>query len=285
VTLSTPQQPPETVAIPAGKIFVTSYGHIQIETVSSLVGMAIHATKMGLDNVGWEYVSGLLVDKTRNEAAAELLRSPAQWLWFIDGDMQFGPNLIEYMLSTAFETAPWADIVGGYCNLRGFPYLPTIDRGSGLWESHDANIGPVEVIRTGGACLLVKRHVFEKMVYPWFGVRPASQPIDNLAEVDNFMRLKYDGVNPFANDEKWKKAVAIAAENSRASRGAHPSQRMHAVGEDSCFADKAKALGFRIVVQTNAVCQHIDKKVIGPADHMKAMAEARKNEQMLVGAA
>ena len=270
--------------IPSGKIFVTSYGQVQVETVASLVQMAIHATKMGLDNIGWEWVSGMLVDKTRNESASELLKSPAQWLWFLDADMQFQPNLIEHILSAAFQECPWADIVGGYCNLRGFPYLPTIDRGNGQWESHDANIGPLEVIRTGAACLLVKRHVFEKMAYPWFGVRPASQPIENFAEVDNFLRMKYDGVNPFANDPKWKKILAIAAENSRVTKGGPDSTRMHSVGEDSNFCDKAKALGFRIVVQTNAVCHHIDKKIIGPADHTKALQEARENERLLVGA-
>lgn len=275
---------PNDVKVPSGKIFVTSYGTIQVETAASLVAMAIHATKMGLDNVGWEWVSGLLVDKTRNESATELLKSPAQWLWFLDADMQFEPSLIEHMLSTAFQTSPWADIVGGYCNLRGFPYLPTIDRGSGQWEPHDAKVGPLEVIRTGAACLLVKRHVFEKMAYPWFGVRPASQPIDNLTEVDNFLRIKWDGVNPFAADPKWRKTVAIAAENSRATKGAHDSARMSSVGEDSNFCDKAKALGFRIVVQTDAVCHHIDKKIIGPADHTKALQEARDNERLLVGA-
>ena len=289
----------DNIKIPSGKIFCTTYGTIQIETAASLVQMAIHATKMGLDNIGWEWVSGLLVDKTRNESAAELLKSKAEWLWFIDGDMQFQPNLIEHMLSTAFSESPWADIVGGYCNLRGFPYLPTIDCGSGAWEPHDANIGPVEVIRTGAACLLVKRHVFEKMAYPWFGVRPASQPIDNFAEVDNFLRMKYDGVNPFADDPKWKKAIMIAAENSKVTKTGivnipgmpsqkiplldHDSQRMHSVGEDSNFCDKAKALGFRIVVQTNAVCHHIDKKVIGPIDHMEALQKLRDNERLLVG--
>ncbi len=274
----------QKVRVPAGTIFVTSYGQIQVETAASLVAMSIHATKIGLDNIGWEWVSGMLVDKTRNESATELLKSKAEWLWFIDGDMQFEPRLIEHMLSTAFETSPWADIVGGYCNLRGFPFLPTIDRGSGQWEPHDANIGPLEVIRTGAACLLVKRHVFEKMAYPWFGVRPASQPIENFAEVDNFLRMKYDGVNPFAADPKWKKAIAIAAENSKPSKRAHESQRHHNVGEDSNFCDKAKALGLRIVVQTNAVCHHIDKKIIGPKDHMEAIGKARENERVLVGA-
>lgn len=276
---------PEETKIPAGTIFVTSYGTLQIETAGSLVQMAIHATKLGLDNIGWEWVSGMLVDKTRNESATHLLKSKAEWLWFIDGDMLFQPNLIDHMLSAAFTDCAWADIIGGYCNLRGWPYLPTIDCGSGVWEAHDANIGPVEVIRTGGACLLVKRHVFEKMAYPWFGVRPASQPIENFAEVDNFLRTKFDGVNPFANDPKWKKAVAIAGENSRQTLGVHESQRVHSVGEDSNFCDKAKALGFRIVVQTNAVCQHIDKKIIGPTDHMEALGKARESERLLVGAA
>ncbi|KKK47120.1 hypothetical protein LCGC14_3158410, partial [marine sediment metagenome] len=47
---STPQQPASEIKIPGGKVFVTSYGQITVETTFSLVNMAIRAVKMGLDN-------------------------------------------------------------------------------------------------------------------------------------------------------------------------------------------------------------------------------------------
>ena len=273
--------------VPPGLAAITTYGTITAETANSITQMVDHNHKRGLTNIDIRFVHGNLVDKTRNEAAREMLANPAfQYLFMLDADMQWGPNLAEIMLTTAFgdPSTKDFDIIGGYCNLRGEPYLPTIDTGTGTWEPHDAGIGPVEVIRTGGACLLVKRHVFERMEYPWFGVRPTPRPIDMITEVDNYARIKFDGQNPFEGDQ-WNALLKCArddAVNQRA-RNPHPRDWTGTVGEDSNFTDKAKAMGFRIIVQTNAVCGHVDRKVIWPDDHAQALKRARERQKWYVG--
>lgn len=273
------------IAIPPGVIAVTTYGPIRAETAASLLEMRAFAEGKGLKNIHWTFVYGNLVDKTRNEAVQALLASQGQWLWFIDADMQFAPDLIEHMLLCAFGTHQDADIVGGWCPLRGEPYLPTIDRGSGTWEPTDAGSGPVEVIRTGGACLLVKRRVFEHMEYPWFGVRHAGRPLDAMCDLDGFARQRFDGRNPFEKLPEWRKLFECARES--AAQGfdpkASPGWNLSTVGEDSAFCDKAKALGFKIVVQTNAVCNHVDRKIITPADHASAMKALRAREKAASG--
>lgn len=280
----------DQVEIPAGVIALTSYGVITLDTTHSLLEMRGYAERIGLRNVTWMPIHGNLVDKARNDAVIQFLKSDAQWLWFLDGDMKFQPNLIEIMLRTAYqyEATKDFDIIGGYCNLRGGNYLPTIDTGTGTWEPHDAGLGPKEVIRTGGACLLAKRHVFERMRYPWFGVRPAPRPIEMLMEVDNYARCKFDGRNPFQQLEAWGQIVRCAAEDAARGHATEDAGRDWAghssVGEDSNFADKARALGFRIVVQTNAVCEHVETRAIGPKDHTKATRELLKRQRYYAGA-
>lgn len=266
-----------TLEIKPGLIFVTTYGVIQMETAQTLVNLARHLERRGLQNVDIQFVSGTLVDKARNEAVQRLLASKAQWLWFIDADMAFDVSVVDLILQTAFRDCEWADIVGGYCNLRGEPYLPTIDRGTGTWETVDPGIGSIEVMRTGSACVLAKRHVYEKMREPWYGVRPVPRAIDVIYEMDNYANQHCDGTNPLRQYPEWKQLEKCAVEET----GSKPA--LSTVGEDSGFCDRAKGMGFRIVVQTNAIVSHIDKKVIGPGDFQKAMKDRREAEDAVCG--
>lgn len=277
----------QEVKVPPGHIIVTTHGAIREETVASMLALKEHIIK---DNLPAQLypVSGNLVDKARNEAVMQMLGDRnAAWLLQIDADMQFQPDIVDKLLVTAYRDLPWADIVGAWCPLRGAPYLPTIDTGTGTWEATLPGQGPLEVIRTGGACILAKRHVFERMEAPWYGVRPAPRPIDMLAEFDNFCRIKFDGRNPFMTLPEWAALERCAAEEARNQRAAAPQgvgmQWYNTVGEDSNFTDKARALGFRIVVQTNAVCGHVDRKVIGPKDHRDAIRRLEEEQDLVCG--
>ena len=145
------------VEVPPGMVAITTWGMITAETAQSLLEMRAFCELNGLNNIVWTWVSGSLVDKARNEAARTFLGARVRdqalgWLCFIDADMVFPANILDLLLATAYKQTPWADIVGAYCQLRGKPYLPTTDFGSGLWESSDPHCGPMEVIRTGSAC-------------------------------------------------------------------------------------------------------------------------------------
>ena len=266
----------EQFAVEPGVIFVTTYGSVTVETTQSLVLLTRHIERQGLNNIDIRLVVNTLVDKARNECVQQMLNTPAKWMLFIDADMDFKPEILNVLLETAFNSCKWADIVGGYCCLRGWPYMPTMDTGTGTWEPWEYNIGPREVMRTGAACMLIKRHVLERMEQPWFGVRPIPRPLDIMYEFDNYCNQKLDGRNPFRKLPEWDALEHAAAEES----GKPP---LSTVGEDSGFCDRAKALGFRIVVQTNATLGHVSRQVITGDDHTKAMKEQRDNENLACG--
>lgn len=292
--MTAPAQPqPQTIPVGPGMVALTTYGMVTAETAQSLLEMRAFCERTGLRDVMWTWVSGMLVDKARNEAVrtflgARIEKRPLDWLAFVDCDMVFQPNILDILLATAYKATPWADIVGAYCQLRGKPYLPTTDFGSGLWEPSDPFCGPMEVIRTGSACILIKRHVFERMEFPYYGVRPAPRPIDVLTEVDNYARIKMDGTNPLREHPAWAQIERCALQDAtnqraRTPENAPPGAFVSSVGEDSNFCDRARALGFRIVVQTDAVCGHLDRHVITPDDHKKAMDELNRNQRLAVG--
>jgi hypothetical protein len=278
--MATEQQ--QQLEVPAGTIFVTTYGGVRAETAQSLLMLQQKLISMGIMNVDIRFVHSTLVDKARNESVLALLQTKKGWMWFIDADMEFTPDIVEPMLLAAFhKDSPW-DIVGGYCQLRGQPYLPTIDTGSGYWESHLPNTGVKEVIRTGGACMLIKRKVVEAMEFPWFGLRHAGRPLDIMTDFDNYCRMKFDGTNPFTANPAWDHIVKCAIDERRPPAA---MDQLSTVGEDSNFCDKARALGFRIAVQTHAVMGHVDKKIIVAQDHIDAMNKNRAEQDALAGIA
>lgn len=288
--MTTPTQ--QQVAVPAGVVAVTTYGSIRGETASCLMEMRSSAEKAGLQNVGWATVPGALVDKARNDAVRVMLNSfrhpppdgpsQAQWILFVDGDMVFAPDALQRILGTAYGTHPWADVVGGYCTLKGEPALPTIDTGTGTWESHFPGRGVLEVIRTGAAFLLCKRNVFDRLPAPWFHLRVPARPLDFMAEVDNWARMKMNGQNPFIGlpGKPWEKLMEHATADPSAQPGVFvPAE----VGEDSGFCDRAKAAGMRIIVDTNIEIKHLETVARGWTDHKKAVEKLETQWLQCVG--
>lgn len=260
----------DQVQVPPGGVCMTTYGMIRHEAMSSLMEARSLCERSGLQNVRWYTMSGTLVEKTRNEACRMTLQDPnCGWLLFIDADMVFAPDLVVRLVQAAYGELPHADVLGGYCNLRGDLAIPTIDTGTGTWESWYPRSGPVEVMRTGAACLLVKRHVLQAMGDPWFRMRVPARPVDFMAEVDNFARIKFDGKNPFRElpEREWERLEQCAVDDPSAAGMFTPVE----VGEDSGFCDRAKASGFRIFVHTDIVTSHVDTRIIDAAQHKKAM--------------
>lgn len=267
-----------TYQIPPGLCVVTTYGQITGETVQSLLDAQAANLKAGLHNVSYRMVGGALVDKARNDSCQLMLDNQFAWVLFIDGDMAFKPDAILGLVKTAYGTNPEYDVVGGYCNLRGDLAIPTIDTGTGTWESHFPGSGVKEVIRTGGAFLLVKRHVCERIPRPWFAVRVPMRPLDAMAELDNFARCKFDGANPFRHMPEWGILEQIAAED-RTVHNFIPAE----VGEDSGFCDRVRNAGMRIAVDTGIEIKHLHKDLIGAAEHKDAMAKRQRDLRLLCG--
>lgn len=238
--------------------------------------------KNGLANLAWRMIPGTLVEKARNEAVRQCLRENFGFLQFIDGDTTFAPDAIFALIRSAYGEMPHADAMGAWCPLRGDLALPTIDSGTGTWESWYPGSGIVPVMRTGGAFLLVKRHVFEAIKEPWFRMRVPARPMDFMAEVDNYARMKFDGKNPFRGtpEQTWERLEKCAQDDpSIVVENFVPVE----VGEDSGFADRAKLAGFQLFVNTNIACGHVDTKVLQWTDHKKAMDEAAKWQRLASG--
>jgi hypothetical protein len=244
--------------------------------------MRSFSEKQGLQNVRWQMMPGTLVDKARNDAVRSMLSDPNMgWLLFVDGDMVFPPDSLLKILQTAYGEIVHADAVGAYCPLRGELALPTIDSGTGTWESWFPGSGTVEVMRTGAAFILVKRRVFEGLKDPWYRMRVPARPIDFMAECDNFARIKFDGKNPFRElpNREWERLEQCALEDPATAGEFVPAE----VGEDSGFCDRARNAGFRLFVNTDIPIGHIDSKTTDWRDHKKAIEKLELNQRYVAG--
>ena len=273
---------PQTVQIPPGHVVVTTYGSITQQTAQCMLEARSFTERQGAHNIAWRMEPATLVERARNAAARAALREGAQWLLFVDGDTVFPPDAVLRMLQTAYADMPHADVLGGYVPLRGDIALPTIDTGTGTWESWFPDSGVIEVIRTGCAFLLIKRHVLDALRDPWFRVRVPARPIDFMLEVDNWARIKFDGRNPLrdAPDNAWERLMKCAQDDPSAAPGTFVPVE---VGEDSGFCDRVRAAGFRIFVNTDIACGHVDHRVLTGADHRKACDERDRSQRLLAG--
>lgn len=278
--MTAPQQ--QQISVPNGLIVCTTYGSITQQTAQCLMDARSFCEKNGLANLGWRMIPGTLVEKARNESVRQCLRENFGFLLFVDGDTTFAADAIFALIGSAYGEMPQADAMGAWVPLRGELALPTIDTGTGTWESHYPGSGILPVMRTGGAFLLVKRHVFEALKDPWFRMRVPARAVDFLAESDNWLRMKFDGKNPFREQmpDVWDKAFKCATDDpSIVIENFVPVE----VGEDSGLMDRLKLAGFHAYVNTNIACGHVDAKVLQWTDHRKAMQEAEKWQRLASG--
>jgi hypothetical protein len=273
----------ETLRIPSGHVVMTTHGSVRAETLQCWTEMRSHSEKQGLTNVRWYTQPGSLVAKARNDAVRSCLADPgAQWLMQIDADMTFAPDALLRLLTTAYAEMPFADAVGGYCPLRGDLALPTLDTGSGTWESIFPGSGTLEVMRTGAAFILTKRHVYEGLTQPWYALRVPMRPIDAMLEVDNFARTRFDGENPFRNLDSaaWEKLERCAIDDPSCGQGQFTPNEC---GEDSGACDRMRNAGFRLFVNTDVVTGHVDTKIIDWRQHKTYIEQAEKNQRLGAG--
>lgn len=120
--------------------------------------------------------SGPRIATTRNKIIRSFLdRTSAQWLWMVDADMTFTPDILERMLDCDQQ------VVGALCFARNddgtvYPTLYRDNRPDGfidrVFDYEPDSL--MEVDATGAACLLVHREVLEKVgldndePYRWF---------------------------------------------------------------------------------------------------------------------
>lgn len=112
----------------------------------------------------WDVRLGFQVAKHRNEAVRYM---EGDWLFFLDDDQTFEPDVLLQLLDrnvdiiqalTPRRTEPFAPIAFKEINGR---YVDTP-------PDEIAESGISEVAAVGCGCMLIRRHVFEKVEGPWF---------------------------------------------------------------------------------------------------------------------
>lgn len=123
------------------------------------------------------------ISTARNELVRKFLAGDAHWLFMVDTDMVFEPDVVERLLGSAYSGARRvADVIGGLCfgaqDGRLFPTLYAVRDGEVFRFAEYPRDSLVEVSATGAACLLIHRSVLERVgqvqaeagntAFPWF---------------------------------------------------------------------------------------------------------------------
>lgn len=115
--------------------------------------------------VKWDFrKTGINIARAKNLA---LEQAEGEWIWFIEDDHRFAPNLLTALL------AHQVDVVGPLCLHRRAPFMPCCmgpSEGNKRWTVPlTGRTGLVEVAYTGTAGMLVQRRVWEGITTrPWF---------------------------------------------------------------------------------------------------------------------
>jgi len=232
------------------------------------------------DRNGWHAVEykifpGVLVEAARDEVVAHAIQNKYDWIFQIDADAApFPANSLPRMLNNAYVNYPEFDAIGAYCQVKGSINFPTIDTGTGKWEERYPGEGMLPVIRTGCHFLFTKMSAFQRFGPPWFRTRIPMHPSRAFFDVDNFMRTRLDGKNPFWTKE-WECMLQEAL--------TIPGKIMTPIGEDSGFFDMLKAHGGAAGVDTDLVVGHVDDKCILPEDYITQYRNMRLNMRKILG--
>lgn len=251
-------------------------GGVDASFSEALLNLALFNTSQGFTQIEYRTFPCVLVESGRDECASHALREGYDWVLQIDADAIFPVDALIRLLKRAYVDVPDADAVGAYAQLKQFPFLPTIDSGTGTWEEHYPGEGVLPVMRTGGHFLLTKTSAYRKLgPPPWHRTRVALRPIDALRDFDNFTRIHCDGTNPFSALPQWELLLQKAKESS----GSPASS----VGEDSGFCDNLLAVGGRIYVDTDLVAGHVAKRTVEPEMLKEALDERRASIRAACG--
>lgn len=146
-------------------------GMLTEQTFMSYIKWANTARQLGIDWTMETMTNESLISRARNTLVAKFLGSTdSTHLMFIDADIGFEPWHILAMLNHD------KDVIGGLYPMKTLPVKWVVNGFPGAEEGPD---GLQEVSKAGTGFLLMKRHVFDKMVN-----HPAVKPFNNDIGLD-----------------------------------------------------------------------------------------------------
>jgi hypothetical protein len=86
-------------------IGVPHNNNITFPFFSSFIDLLNYEISQGPEQrlVGWLHNQGCYIHKNRNYICSKFLDTPAQYLWFVDTDIQFGPDYLQKLCAKAEE--------------------------------------------------------------------------------------------------------------------------------------------------------------------------------------
>jgi len=172
-----------SIAIPCAQV-------VEPKTLQSMMAMVAHSVKHGVDVKHIGITERALIDDARNTLTETFLKSPTEWLFWMDSDMVFPEDTLTKLFKVA-EDKQTKIVTGIYYQRKGMNYPVLWSRGEELEESgtktglhsprsatnkyvgsfmfpHKDKKQPFKVHAAGFGCVLVHRSVFEVMPRPWF---------------------------------------------------------------------------------------------------------------------
>lgn len=141
--------------------------NVSAKFCKSLVGL----DTSGLD-VTYDFRIRCLIYSARNKLSKRVIDEDFDYLFFVDDDMTFKPDTLKKLISDD------KDVVTGLCFMRGKPHRPALyDKDCNYIDS--IKNGLFEVGYCGGACLLIKREVLERV---WKNEKTFFLPTKGLGE-------------------------------------------------------------------------------------------------------
>ena len=112
----------------------------------------------------------------RNSLVKQAIEQEYDWLWFMDDDHAFAPNLLERLLA---HDVP---LVMPLCLQRVFPFAPVAYTSHDGVKYHPINPGDhdetlVPIVAGGCAGMLIRREVLLAVEEPWFEYADRSEDI------------------------------------------------------------------------------------------------------------
>jgi hypothetical protein len=170
-----------------------------------------------------------IVSTARNDIVRVFLdEHEADWLWFVDTDMTFDPDIVDRLVEAAHPRD--RPIMGALCfslqdGYRACPTIYVIRNDDKVGRVFDYPKNKLMRVMTGTGCLLIHRSALEKM-------RDAKRP---------------DGTPRFPKPFEWFHNTQL---------GDLP------VGEDITFCIRAEAIGIPVHVDTSIKCGHEKRFVV-----------------------
>ncbi|MCK9578800.1 hypothetical protein M0R01_04955, partial [bacterium] len=115
--------------------------------------------------IDYNVITGYQLPFARNRIVQHALEMNSDYVFFIDADMVFGPDLLIRLFERKLP------MVNALAFRRTSPHYPTIfkwDEENKCYETVAYSSGLLEVDATGMAAHLINTEVFKKMKQPWY---------------------------------------------------------------------------------------------------------------------